>query len=181
MDIVEKALQQAAILHDGQYRQGDKKLPYVSHVVAVAFLAREYGGDDCVIAAALLHDTVEDTPYTVAELRADFGDRVADIVTGVSEDKSLPKPERKLRYIENLTTAPVESAFISACDLLHNLRSMVEDFPMADDRFREYFFTPQAIEIYTKRITVITGRLKENVPILTPLQSAFDEFKALVQ
>lgn len=180
MDRVEKALRMAAKLHDGQYRKGDQKLPYVSHVIAVAFLVQKYGGDEETIAAALLHDTVEDTSYTIEALQADFTEKIATIVAGVTEDTSLSKSERKLRYIENLKQAPIESALVSACDLLHNLRSMVHDYDSSDEKFRVFFFTEDAVELYKKRIAVITDRLGSNAPVVADLTEAFAAYRKLV-
>jgi len=180
MELVERALQKAAILHDGQYRKGDERLPYVSHVVGVAFLARSYGASDTVVAAALLHDTVEDTDYTTEALRADFGDEVAGIVAGVTEDKTLPRAERKVAYLEGLRSAPEASAFVSACDLLHNLRSMIADLESGGAAFRTAFFTPEAVALYEKRITIITERLGASAPLLPELATAYDTFITLV-
>lgn len=180
MELVERALQKAAILHDGQYRKGNEQLPYMSHVVGVAFLARSYGASDVVMAAALLHDTVEDTSYTAETLRADFGDEVAAIVAGVTEDKTLPRAERKAAYLAGLETAPEAAVFVSACDLLHNLRSMVADHESGGAAFKAAFFTTAAVELYRARIAVITKRLGDSAPMLPELATAYDTFITLV-
>ena len=125
MNVVERALNKAAVLHDGQYRKKEK-VPYIVHPVAVAMMLFEYTDDEQVIAAALLHDTVEDCGYAPDDLEREFGKRIKNLVLGVTEDKSLPWRERKERYLKHLRTAPSESVLIAAADKIHNIRCVVE-------------------------------------------------------
>jgi GTP diphosphokinase / guanosine-3',5'-bis(diphosphate) 3'-diphosphatase len=81
--LLREAYQVAARLHDGQTRDSGK--PFITHPVAVARIVAELGLDTTTVAAALLHDTVEDTSYTLAHLRVQFGDRVAVLVDGVTK------------------------------------------------------------------------------------------------
>lgn len=125
------ALGWASELHAGQTRKASK-VPYVSHVLAVAATVLEFGGDEDTAIAALLHDSVEDCGgmKTLAQIRARFGDRVADLVLGCSDTAESPKPpwhERKTRYLEHLPAAPPEVLLISAADKLHNLVSLLRD------------------------------------------------------
>jgi (p)ppGpp synthase/HD superfamily hydrolase len=123
-----RALEKAAVLHDGQYRK-NSKIPYIIHPVAVMCEVASYTASEDALVAALLHDTLEDTTYTVVELEKDFGLRVKQLVLDVTEDKLLPWRERKERYLEHLrTVAHADSVIISACDKLHNMRSMIDQF-----------------------------------------------------
>lgn len=131
---IDHALQQAARAHEGQHRKSGGA-PYISHPVAVTLLVSGYTADEEVIAAALLHDVLEDVPpeiYGATGIRRDFGPRVLELVRGVSEDKTAGRPqaswlERKRGYLTGLREAPLECVLISAADKLHNLRSLCTD------------------------------------------------------
>lgn len=126
--LIDAALKFAATAHASQRRKGTD-VPYIVHPVGVMLVLLQHGEADIeLLAAALLHDTVEDTGTTLAELRARFGERVAAIVEGCSEpDKSATWEHRKQHTIEHLRTAPREVQLVSAADKLHNLRSLMAD------------------------------------------------------
>lgn len=121
----------ALAAHGGQTRKGGQ-IPYVSHLLAVASLVLEAGGDEEMAIAGLLHDTIEDTGATAAQIEAWFGPRVAGIVEGCTDTDEKPKPPwrpRKERYLAHLR-APETSAdvlVVSRADKLHNARSMLLD------------------------------------------------------
>lgn len=126
------ALDAALSFHGGQLRKG-KPIPYVAHLLGVASLVLEHGGSTEQAAAGLLHDALEDTDATVADLAA-FGTVVTTIVldcTDVDEPTEDRGPStswtRKQRAIEHVETMPAASVLVSACDKLHNLRDMVAD------------------------------------------------------
>lgn len=131
-DRFERALQHANRLHAAQTRKGTG-IPYVSHLLSVAAIVLEDGGDEDEAIAALLHDAVEDQGGrpTLDEIRSVFGDRVAEIVEGCSDTDVVPKPpwrRRKELYIEHLRTARPEVLRVSAADKLHNARAILADF-----------------------------------------------------
>ena len=114
-------------MHDGQERKGDG-LPYIVHPFTVALIVMEYTKNEDIIAAALLHDTLEDTSYPRKKMEKDFGKKVTDIVEEVTE---LPKHsnnwlERKNAYLEHLKSASPEASLICAADKLHNLQAMTD-------------------------------------------------------
>ncbi|MBE9124780.1 MULTISPECIES: HD domain-containing protein [unclassified Coleofasciculus] len=128
----EAALVYATRLHNHQVRKGSN-VPYISHLLSVAALVLEDGGDEDEAIAALLHDAIEDQggETTRAEIRQRFGERVVCIVDGCTEDKTLPHlrwKERKLKYLEKLRLAPPEVRRVSLADKLHNVRSIVADW-----------------------------------------------------
>ena len=122
-------------VHQNQRRKGTG-IPYIAHILGVAALAIEYGANEDEAIGALLHDAAEDGggEATLAEIRARFGDAVADIVLGCSdslvedpEDK-LPWRERKENYLAHLQNANQSVLLVSAADKLHNVRSIARDY-----------------------------------------------------
>ncbi|MEC1523700.1 HD domain-containing protein [Neobacillus niacini] len=128
MDILEKALLAASKSHEGQYRK-NTDIPYITHPVTVGFMLLEKGYSEEIVAAGILHDTVEDTPLTLDEIKRDFGSNIAKIVEGSSEpDKSLPWKARKEHTIEFLKTASEDIRAVVCADKLHNIRSIIRDY-----------------------------------------------------
>ena len=128
----ERALVFAAQLHREQTRKGTA-VPYVSHLLAVAAIVIEHGGNEDEAIAALLHDAVEDQggPRTRERILRRFGARVTGIVDGCTDADTLPKPPweaRKRAYIERLAEAPKSVRLVCAADKLHNARSILGDF-----------------------------------------------------
>ncbi len=137
---VEEAIRTAAFWHREQIRRDDQKTPYVVHPFAVALILAQYTDDEDLLAAALLHDILEDTKYTRDELRHDFGNRVEEIVLGVTEDKTIANwHKRKKHYIENLAAAGEGSKLVAAADKIHNLQSMINDQEVLGDIFWQNF------------------------------------------
>jgi GTP diphosphokinase / guanosine-3',5'-bis(diphosphate) 3'-diphosphatase len=133
----------AAHKHREQKRKGAEATPYINHPIAVAnVLANEAGiSDITTLAAALLHDTIEDTDTTAQEIDAAFGQQVATVVVEVTDDKSLPKHERKRLQIEHSGTISDRAKLVKLADKICNLRDISRS-PPADwslERKREYF------------------------------------------
>ena len=128
----ERALVLANRLHARQKRKGTN-VPYIAHLITVAGLVLEAGGDEDMAIAALLHDAVEDQGGrpTLRMIRKKFGRRVADIVAGCTDSDAVPKPpwrERKQTYIAHLRHAPPEVRLVAASDKLHNARAVLSDY-----------------------------------------------------
>ena len=133
----------AAERHSKQRRKDADASPYINHPLALAHLLASIGGvhDSCVLQAALLHDTLEDTETTHAELVERFGEVVASIVAEVTDDKSLPKERRKQLQVESAPHKSEAAALVKLADKICNLRDMAAN-PPADwplERRREYF------------------------------------------
>jgi len=131
-DRFEQALVYAARLHGNQVRKGSG-IPYVSHLMAVSGLTLEYGGGEDEAIAALLHDAVEDQggEATRAEILLRFGPHVTAIVDGCTDTDEVPKPPwrvRKEAYIARVRPEPRSVRLVSACDKLHNARSLVKEY-----------------------------------------------------
>jgi guanosine-3',5'-bis(diphosphate) 3'-pyrophosphohydrolase len=138
-----RSLAFAAHKHRDQRRKDAEASPYINHPIALAeVLAIEGGVSDIeVLAAALLHDTIEDTATTDAELRAQFGARIAAIVAEVTDDQSLPKAERKRAQIEHAQALSPQARLVKLADKICNLRDVAGRPPAKWDlaRRREYF------------------------------------------
>jgi len=138
-----KALSFAAYKHRNQCRKGAKPTPYINHPIAFEDLLVRTGNirDPETIAAALLHDTVEDTKTTLAELEAEFGPVISQLVAEVTDDKDLPKEERKRRQVEHAASLSHRAREIKLCDKISNLRDVIEDPPAgwSLERKQQYF------------------------------------------
>ena len=149
LPLVLQALAFAADKHRDQRRKDAAASPYINHPIALANVLVREGevSDPAVLAAALLHDTVEDTQTTPAELKAAFGPAVAAIVEEVTDDKSLPKAERKRLQIEHAATMSREAKLVKLADKICNLRDMADHPPAKWDlvRRREYFEWAKAV------------------------------------
>jgi guanosine-3',5'-bis(diphosphate) 3'-pyrophosphohydrolase len=138
-----KAAHFAAQKHADQRRKGAAAEPYINHLLEVAELVSSALSepDTNLVIAALLYDTVEDTGTTKDELVQAFGSDVADLVMEVTDDKSLPKAERKRLQIVHASQISVRAQAIKLADKISNLRAIVSS-PPADwsvVRKREYF------------------------------------------
>ena len=149
MQLVIRALHFAAQKHSTQRRKDAAESPYINHPVALLdLLANEVGiTDSDVLAAAALHDTIEDTGTTVAELSAIFGDRIAGIVMELTDDKSLHKDDRKRLQIEHAHKKSPAAARVKFADKICNVRDMAASPPAAWtlQRRRDYFDWAKAV------------------------------------
>ncbi|XP_066415221.1 guanosine-3',5'-bis(diphosphate) 3'-pyrophosphohydrolase MESH1 [Molothrus aeneus] len=138
-----EAVDFAARKHKEQRRKDPEGTPYINHPIAVArILAHEAGVTDMVVLqAALLHDTVEDTDTTFSEIEEWFGAEVRRVVEEVTDDKSLPKMERKRLQIERAPTCSPRAKLVKLADKLHNLRDLNRCTPQgwSEERVQEYF------------------------------------------
>lgn len=140
-----EALAFALELHGDQPRKGTA-IPYVTHLLAVASLVGESGGDEAEMVAALLHDAVEDGggAPVLEQIRQRFGEEVAGIVDGCTDDDSgaekAPWLDRKRTYLEHLTSAPLNVLRVACADKLHNGAALARDLrdqgPAVFQRFR---------------------------------------------
>jgi guanosine-3',5'-bis(diphosphate) 3'-pyrophosphohydrolase len=129
--LVLKAMAFAALKHRDQRRKDANASPYINHPIALADLLWNEGGvrDAAVIAAALLHDTIEDTNTTAAELQKAFGSKVAGIVGEVTDDKSLPKERRKELQVEHAAHISKSAKLVKLADKICNLRDILASPP----------------------------------------------------
>lgn len=141
--VIIKAVAFAAEKHSGQRRKDANLSPYINHPIALANVLANEGGveDPVVLCAAVLHDTIEDTETTAAELDAAFGGKVTSVVLEVTDDKSLEKDVRKQRQIEHAPHISPEAKLVKLADKICNLRDILAS-PPADwsmERKQAYF------------------------------------------
>jgi GTP diphosphokinase / guanosine-3',5'-bis(diphosphate) 3'-diphosphatase len=144
-----RAISFAADRHRNQRRKDSETTPYINHPIALANVLANEGGieDKTVLVAALLHDTVEDTETSPAELTDLFGQEVAEIVAEVTDDKSLPKAERKRLQIEHSPHMSERARLVKLADKICNLRDIAANPPATwtVERKREYFDWANAV------------------------------------
>lgn len=133
----------AARKHRDQRRKDAEASPYINHPLELARVLAEVGGvtDAATLCAALLHDTIEDTDTTGDELTREFGAEIAGLVAEVTDDKSLPKAERKRMQIEHAATISDKAKRVKLADKISNLTDVAHS-PPADwdlERRRQYF------------------------------------------
>lgn len=142
--LLDNAIIFAVNAHRGQLRKGTNT-PYILHPMEAAAIVGSMTDDDEVIAAAVLHDTVEDTAVTLDEICEQFGKRVAELVAAESENKREDKPAastwkiRKEETIEHLKTAPKEVKMLTLGDKLSNIRSICRDYEAQGDALWQRF------------------------------------------
>lgn len=174
--IVDQAIIFASKAHFGQKRKG-KEVPYIVHPLEAMAIVASVTSEPELIAAAVLHDVIEDTKYTYEDLRAKFGKRVADLVEAESdeevEDKDHAKSwkERKIEGIKKLKNASRDVQIIALGDKLANIRDMWRDYITVGEKLWERFHEndPKLHE----------WRYKELVKALSKLEGieAYEEFK----
>jgi (p)ppGpp synthase/HD superfamily hydrolase len=146
-----RALEFAARKHRDQRRKGNHQAPYINHPIEVAKLVAMVGQceDIGVLQAAILHDTIEDTDATPEEIESEFGPDVRALVLEMTDDMSLPSPQRKLEQIERAATLSHRAKLIKIADKIANVGDIARH-PPSDwtvDRRRNYFnWTKQVID-----------------------------------
>ena len=143
-NLLDKAICFAVKKHSGAFRKGTNT-PYIVHPVEALAIAATMTEDEEVLAGAVLHDTVEDTDTTIAEIRELFGERVAELVAAESENKRREKSSedtwkiRKEETLEHLKTAPREVKIITLGDKLSNMRAIFKDYVVLGDKVWDRF------------------------------------------
>jgi guanosine-3',5'-bis(diphosphate) 3'-pyrophosphohydrolase len=144
-----KCINFAAMKHSSQRRLDLEKTPYINHPIGVCFILTEALVTDFeVLMSALLHDTVEDTDTTLEEIEINFGPEIRKIVSEVSDDKTLPKMERKLLQIVHAKSCSEKAKLVKLADKIYNLRDLVRCTPTGwtAERVSEYF-------VWAKQVT----------------------------
>ncbi len=170
---LDRALIKAAWAHENnanerkRHRKG-ADTPYIIHPVGVMMIASNATDDEDVLIACLMHDVLEDvheSTYSEVQMREDFGDRVVDIVLGVTKNDSLKDwKERSLAYMQHLEfEAPDESVIVSAADKIHNIMSILSDYETHGDNLWLRFNAGKQDQQWWYRsvLTVIQKRLPE--------------------
>ena len=182
-----KGVHFASTKHRLQRRKDAAKTPYINHPVEVAETLWRVGEvrDMVTLVAALLHDTIEDTDYTMEELETDFGKNVAKIVATVTEpdntgDKKIPWVDVKKTYARQIKNGPIEAVMVAAADKIHNFRSIVETYYEDHDGFLRDFGTDldSRLEAYQAIANAINNRLADG--IVHEFNHTFEQYKNFI-
>lgn len=149
--LLTRAWRVATERHVDHRRKGERAEPYVNHLAEVADLVAEatHGTDPCLVAAAVLHDTIEDTGITHAELEEQFGSDVADLVVEVTDDKALTSAERKQLQVDHAGRSSARAKLLKLADKTSNLRSIANSPPTvwSVDRKHQYLKWAQEVAV----------------------------------
>jgi (p)ppGpp synthase/HD superfamily hydrolase len=179
----QRALDYAARLHGDQFRKGTR-VPYITHLLAVAAIVGENGGTEDEVVAALLHDAPEDRggEARLRDIRLRFGHAVAEIVAGCSDTYEDPKPpwrERKERHLAHLAGASDSVRLVSAADKLHNARSVLSDYRAVGDVLWDRFNGGREGTLWFYRAVVDTLRVEQNDPTVEEIGRVVSELERL--
>ena len=149
--LFDRAVNFAVKAHSGTERRG-KGFPYIVHLMEAVEIVATITPDQELLSAAMLHDTVEDTPITVEDLRREFGDRIAGIVEAESDVHNEGESEheswhrRKQEAIDRLTAAPLEAKIVALGDKLSNMRAIARDYAQIGDGLWKLFHVTEKSE-----------------------------------
>jgi (p)ppGpp synthase/HD superfamily hydrolase len=182
----DRALSYAAEMHREQARKGSP-VPYLAHLLGVASLVLEYGGDEQQAIAALLHDTIEDCPGDQArEIKRRFGKDVLGMVEACSDSDAgggakAPWRTRKQGYLDHLAGLPAghRALLVSACDKLHNARSIRADLRQVGLPLWERFNAPAHDQIWYYRSLVSGFARNLGGPVVDELRRTVDDIARL--
>ncbi|TMK56477.1 MAG: HD domain-containing protein [Actinobacteria bacterium] len=181
--LVRSALEQARKDHAGQTRNGSGGMPYVEHPITVAARLEELGYRDEVLAAALLHDVIEDSDTTLDELRKQFGDDVAGMVGALTDDEALDSyRERKTEHRERVAAADPEAMAIYGSDKLTNVSTLRAAYEAEGDAVRDEFKVPIELktEIWEADLALLREKAPE-LPFLDGLEAELTRFRAQLE
>jgi (p)ppGpp synthase/HD superfamily hydrolase len=179
-ELVARALARATAAHAGQTRNGSGGLPYIEHprMVAATLAARDYG--ETTLAAALLHDVVEDTDTTVADLREEFGGDVADLVAALSDEESIESyRERKDEHRGRVAAVDGDALAIYAADKLTNLTTLHAAIKAEGMRVADEYKVPIGLKLEVWEADAAMLRHEApDLPLLDPLADALSALAA---
>lgn len=180
----EQALVFATREHSGQSRKGTAT-PYIAHLLSVAGLVLEAGGDEDLAIAALLHDVVEDCGGApmLKDVRRRFGKRVARVVEGCTDTDAYPKPpwrQRKEDYLKHLKAADADTRLVSVADKLHNVRSILTDYHEVGDAVWDRFQGKRDGTLWYYRALLKEFSRKKPNRLVNEFQRAVRELESLV-
>lgn len=166
--LFDKALKFATDAHSGTERRG-KGFPYIIHPMEAVAIVATITSDQELLAAAVLHDTVEDTDVTIEDIRNEFGERVATLVDHETAQlpKDLPWRTRKQSQADLIASAPRDSKIVALGDKLSNLRAIANDYEQIGDELWKRFNAPNGKEDvawYYRQLAVALSDLEGTLP-----------------
>ncbi len=177
--LIAQALAKAAEAHAGQIRNGSGGLPYIEHPRMVAATLAASGYDEATLAAALLHDVVEDSDTTVEDLRGEFGDTIADLVAALSDDESIESyRDRKDEHRGRVAAVDGDALAIYGADKLTNMTTLHTAIEAEGMRVADEYKVPIGLKLEVWEAD--TAMLREeapDLPLLDPLDAAISRLR----
>jgi (p)ppGpp synthase/HD superfamily hydrolase len=179
-DVIRDALEAAGRAHAGQIRNGSGGMPYIHHPVAVAERLAEDGFDEGTVAAALLHDVVEDSDTSVEDVRRRFGERIAELVAALTDDESSePYERRKDQHRRRVEEAGGDALAIYGADKLSNISVLRRAYATQGEAVGDEFKAPLDVKQGVWRADLeMLRRAAPDLPYLDQLES---ELEALTE
>ncbi len=179
-ELVAQAMAKAREEHAGQIRNGSGGLPYIEHPRMVAATLAARGYPDATLAAALLHDVVEDSDTTVEELRAEFGERIASLVAALSDDEAIEDyRERKDEHRARVAAFDGDALAIYGADKLANMRTLHEAIHRHGPAVAAEFKVPLELKLEVwEADAAMLAREAPALPLLGELEEAVTLLRA---
>jgi guanosine-3',5'-bis(diphosphate) 3'-pyrophosphohydrolase len=179
-ELIARALAKATEAHAGQTRNGSGGLPYIEHPRMVAATLAIRGYDEATLAAALLHDVVEDSDTTVEELRAEFGDEIADLVAALSDDESIESyRDRKDEHRRRVAEVDGDALAIYAADKLTNMTTLHAAIEGEGMRVADEYKVPLTLKLEVwEADAAMLATTEPSLPLLDPLAEAITRLGA---
>ena len=178
VDLVERAIETAVKAHAKQKRKGTR-IAYITHPFAVGITLAQAGCSEEVLAAGILHDTVEDARIKPAHIREEFGEKIASIVEKCTEpDKRWSWRKRKQHTLDSLKKAGVHVKFVACADKFHNIKTIATEYGKVGDRVWKRFRRGREDQKWYYTSLVESLRIKEVNPSYEKL---YKEFKKKVR
>jgi len=181
--LVRAALEKARTAHEGQVRNGSGGMPYVEHPMRVAARLVPHDFRQEVLAAALLHDVIEDSETTLEEVRELFGDEVAGMVGALTDDESIESyRERKAEHRERVAAADGEALAIYGADKLTNVTTLRDALEAEGEAVRDEFKVPieLKIEIWEADLALLREKAPQ-LPFLDELDAELSRLRACLE
>lgn len=124
IELLDYSIYFATKAHNGQKRKSDKDVDMIFHPFTVGMMLQKVNANENTVIAGILHDIVEDTKYTLEDIKSKFGQEIADIVSEVTENKKLEWKERKIEAINKIKTASIEGKLVESADKINNLECL---------------------------------------------------------
>lgn len=176
--LIDTAARIAALAHKDQTRKQDDT-PYITHPFAVALKLAQHGFSDEVIAAAIIHDVLEDTEYPEDELRAAMGTDVMAIVDAVTNDDTLSWEEKKLKYIETVRAGNDGAKAVATADKVHNLETLIRSLTEIGPTIWDSFNRGKEKKIWFEEAMLSMLKESWDHPLVAEYEERLEELKAL--
>ena len=177
MDLLDYAIYFATKAHNGQKRKTDKEVDMIFHPYTVAMILQRAGASTNAVIAGVLHDVVEDTKYTLEDIKNEFGEDVAKIVWEVSENKSLEWKERKIDAINKMKTASLDGKLVESADKISNLECLYAIYMEKQDDIWQDFNKPKEEQrwYYESMYNAVIENTKESNELFNKYKTILDK------